>query len=76
MIEVNEYVRTKNGLIGKVDSLYGMIENTIHLENQKWIDTKSIVKYSKHSKIQQKANRLNRSWRLCKWKRSKTYCYV
>lgn len=48
MIEVNEYVRTKNGLIGKVDSLYGMIENTIHLENQKWIDTKSIVKHSKN----------------------------
>lgn len=47
MIEVNEYVRTKNGLIGKVDSLYGMIENTVHLENQKWVDTKSIVKHSK-----------------------------
>ena len=46
-IEVNEYVRTKNGIIDKVDALYGMIENTIHLENQKWINTKSIVKHSK-----------------------------
>ena len=24
-IEVNEYVRTKNGVIDKVDALYGMI---------------------------------------------------
>lgn len=47
MIEVNEYVRTKNGVIDKVDALYGMIENTVHLENQKWFDTKKIVKHSK-----------------------------
>lgn len=47
MIEVNEYVRTKNGVIDKVDALYGMIENTVHLENQKWFDTKNIVKHSK-----------------------------
>ena len=47
MIEVNEYVRTKDGVIDKVDALYGMIENTIHLENQKWFDTKNIVKHSK-----------------------------
>lgn len=47
MIEVNEYVRTKNGLIDKVDSLYGMIENTVHLENQKWFDIKNIVNHSK-----------------------------
>ena len=46
-IEVNEYVRTKNGVIDKVDTLYGMIENTVHLENQKWFDTKNIVKHSK-----------------------------
>ena len=46
-IEVNEYVRTKNGAIDKVDALYGMIENTVHLENQKWFDTKNIVKHSK-----------------------------
>lgn len=46
-IEVNEYVRTKNGVIDKVDALYGMIENTVHLENQKWFDTKSIVNHSK-----------------------------
>lgn len=38
-IEVNEYVRTKNGVIDKVDSLYGMIENTVHLENQKCLDS-------------------------------------
>ena len=46
-IEVNEYVRTKNGVIDKVDALYGMIENTVHLENQKWFDIKNIVKHSK-----------------------------
>ena len=36
MIEVNEYARTKDGVIDKVDALYEMIENTVHLENQKW----------------------------------------
>lgn len=46
-IEVGEYVRTKNGAIDKVDALYGMIENTVHLENQKWFDIKNIVKHSK-----------------------------
>lgn len=46
-IEVNEYVRTKDGVIDKVDALYGMIENTVHLENQKWFDTKGIVNHSK-----------------------------
>ena len=43
-IEVGDYVRTENGIIDKVDALYGMIENTVHLENQKWFDIK---KYSK-----------------------------
>ena len=47
-IEVGEYVRTKNGVIDKVDALYGMIENTVHLENQKWFDIKNIVNHSKH----------------------------
>lgn len=47
MIEVNDYVRTKNGVIDKVDALYGMIENTVHLENQKWFDIKNITKHSK-----------------------------
>lgn len=46
-IEVGEYVRTKDGIIDKVDALYGMIENTVHLENQKWFDIKNIVKQSK-----------------------------
>ncbi len=46
-IEVNEYVRSKNGVIDKVDALYGMIANTVHLENQKWFDIKNIVKHSK-----------------------------
>ena len=46
-IEVNEYVRTKNGVIDKVDALYGMIENTVHLENLKWFDINNIVKHSK-----------------------------
>lgn len=47
MIEVNEYVRTKDGVIDKVDALYGMIENTVHLENKKWFDIKNILKHSK-----------------------------
>ena len=46
-MEVGEYVRTKNGVIDKIDALYGMIENTVHLENQKWFDIKNIVKHSK-----------------------------
>ena len=46
-IEAGEYVRTKDGIIDKVDALYGMIENTVHLENQKWFDIKNIVKQSK-----------------------------
>lgn len=49
-IKVGEYVRTKNGVIDKVDALYGMIENTVHLENQKWFNTKNIVKHSKKLK--------------------------
>mgnify|MGYP007072511128 CR=1 FL=1 len=47
MIEVNEYVRTKDGVIDKVDALYGMIENTVHLEKKKWFDIKNILKHSK-----------------------------
>ena len=47
-IEVGEYVRTISGNIDKVDALYGMIENTIHLENHKWQSTKNIVKHSKN----------------------------
>ncbi len=46
-IEVGEYVRTKNGVIDKIDALYGMIENTVHLENLKWFDIKNIGKHSK-----------------------------
>lgn len=37
-ININEYVRTISGTIDKVDALYGMIENTIHLEKHKWQD--------------------------------------
>ena len=46
-IEVNDYVRLKNGEIDKVFALCGMIENTIHLEKHKWIGQDCIVKYSK-----------------------------
>lgn len=47
-IEVEEYVRTKNGIIDKVDSLYGMIENTVHLEKQSlWFNMDYIVNHSK-----------------------------
>ena len=45
-IKVEEYVRTKTGNIDKVDALYGMIENTVHLEKHKWQDIKNIVKHS------------------------------
>lgn len=48
-IEVGEYVRTKDGIIDKVDALYGMIENTVHLENLKWFDINNIVKHRKQS---------------------------
>lgn len=45
-IKVGEYIRTYAGIIDKVDSLYEKIDNTIHLENQKWFDTKNIKKHS------------------------------
>ena len=45
-IKVGEYVRTISGNIDKVDALYGMIENTIHLENHKWQSIKNILKHS------------------------------
>lgn len=66
-IEVNDYVRTKNGVIDKVDALYGMIENTVHLENQKWFDIKNIVKHSKQ------LIDLVEVRRLCKWNGSIRY---
>ena len=49
-LKVGDYVRTISGNIDKVDALYGMIENTIHLENHKWQSTKNIVKHSKNIK--------------------------
>lgn len=47
-ISIGEYVRTISGNIDKVDALYGMIEDTIHLENHKWQSIKNIVKHSKN----------------------------
>ena len=48
-IEVGEYVRTENGIIDKVDSLCGMIENTVYLKQQSlWFNADYIVKHSKH----------------------------
>lgn len=48
-IEVGDYVRTENGIIDKVDALYGMIENTVYLKQQSlWFNADYIVKYSKH----------------------------
>ena len=47
-IEIGDYVKTISGNIDKVDALYGMIENTIHLENHKWQSIKNIVKHSKN----------------------------
>ena len=47
-IEVNEYVRTEKGIIDKVDSLCGMIENTVYLKQQSlWFNADYIVKHSK-----------------------------
>lgn len=47
-IEVGEYVRTENGIIDKVDSLCGMIENTVYLKQQSlWFNADYIVKHSK-----------------------------
>ena len=45
-IKVGEYVRSISGEIDKVDALYGMIENTVHLEKHKWQNIKNIVKHS------------------------------
>lgn len=48
-IEVGEYVRTENGIIDKVDSLCGMIENTVYLKQQSlWFNMDYIVNHSKH----------------------------
>lgn len=48
-IEVGEYVRTENGIIDKVDSLCGMIENTVYLKQQSlWFYADYIIKHSKH----------------------------
>lgn len=48
-IEVGDYVRTENGIIDKVDALYGMIENTVYLKQQSlWFNADYIVKHSKH----------------------------
>lgn len=47
-IEVGEYVRTENGIIDKVDSLCGMIENTVYLKQQSlWFNMDYIVNHSK-----------------------------
>lgn len=48
-IEVNEYVRTKNGVIDKVDFLCEMIENTVYLLKQQslWFNADYIVNHSK-----------------------------
>ena len=47
-IEIGEWVRTKEGIIDKVDRVVGMIENTVHLENSIWIDIKDMIKHSKN----------------------------
>ena len=65
-IKVNEYVRTKRGIIDKVDALYGMIENTVHLENQKWFNTNNIVKHSPNliDIIEERRCINNRIWKI------------
>lgn len=41
-------MRTKNGVIDKVDALYGMIENTVYLKQQSlWFNMDYIVNHSK-----------------------------
>ena len=47
-IEVGDYVRTENGIIDKVDALYGMIENTVYLKQQSlWFNADYIANHSK-----------------------------
>jgi hypothetical protein len=41
-------VRTKNGVIDKVDALYGMIENTVYLKQQSlWFNMDYIANHNK-----------------------------
>ena len=70
MIEVNEYVRTKNKGIRKIDR----IDNNKTINKYLYFTGREDFEGKEYGII--KTNRLNRSWRLCKWKRSKTYCYV
>lgn len=69
--EIGEYVKTKKGKIGKVLSID---------EDPEWIETTldkgnvmHISEFIKHSK---QLTDLIEVRRLCKWKESKTYCYV
>ena len=68
-IEAGEYVRTKNGKIDKVVSNNYYMEKYIEAEKD-FIFCNSIVKHSKQ------LIDLIEVRRYCKWKKSKTYCYV
>lgn len=69
VIEAGEYVRTKNGKIDKVVSNNYYMEKYIETEKD-FIFCKNIVKHSKQ------LIDLIEIRRYCKWKKSKTYCYV
>lgn len=69
VIEAGEYVRTKNGKIDKVVSNNYYMKKYIEAEKD-FIFCNSIVKHSKQ------LIDLIEVRRYCKWKKSKTYCYV
>ena len=76
-IEVGEYVRTEDGIIDKVtkyraDCKIWYCEDEMIIDEDNSIGTPldEIVKHSKQ------LIDLIEVRRLCKWKRSKTYCYV
>ena len=69
VIEAGEYVRTENGKIDKVVSNNYHMEKYIEAEKG-FIFCNSIVKHSKQ------LIDLIEIRRYCKWKKSKTYCYV
>lgn len=67
--EKGEYVRTENGKIDKVVNNNYYMEKYIEAEKD-FIFCKNIVKHSKQ------LIDLIEIRRYCKWKKSKTYCYV
>lgn len=64
-IEVGEYVRTKNGVIDKVDALYGMIENTEHLKSE-YGYINNLIKHNYNKNTLSSIDKRNFVKKLCK----------